>query len=246
MRIKLTIEYDGTNYVGWQKQKNGISVQEEIEKCLKKLLKDKISIYVAGRTDSGVHALEQVAHFDTIEKIEPKKISSGLNYYLKSSKNSISIINSKKVSNSFHSRFSAKKRTYLYKILNRKSPSPILQNKTWWIPYKLDLDKMKDASEFFIGKNDLNSFRSQNCQAKNSIRSIDTLNIIKKKDIIFFSISAKSFLHNQVRIIIGSLINVGRGYWDAKKIKEIIEIKKRSAAGPTAPAEGLYLEKIKY
>ena len=132
------------------------------------------------------------------------------------------------------------------KKIDRKSPSPILQNKTWWIPYKLDLDKMKDASEFFIGKNDLNSFRSQNCQAKNSIRSIDNLNIKKKKDIIFFSISARSFLHNQVRIIIGSLINVGRGYWDAKKIKEIIEIKKRSAAGPTAPAEGLYLEKIKY
>ncbi len=246
MRIKLRIEYDGTNYVGWQKQKKGISVQKEIENCLKKLFNEEILLFVSGRTDSGVHALGQVAHFDIHSQINPSKISSAINFYLKDSDNRISILESKEVDKSFHSRFSAKKRTYFYRILNRKSPSPLLTNRAWFIPYNLDTTDMLEASKCLIGKHDFNSFRSSQCQAKNSIRSIDEITILRKDDEIHFSISAKSFLHNQVRIIVGSLVNVGRKFWKRDKIKEVLKQKLRTKAGPTAPSHGLYLEKISY
>jgi tRNA pseudouridine38-40 synthase len=246
MRIKLFIEYDGTNYVGWQKQKKGISIQNEIEICLKKLFKKEITLYVAGRTDSGVHAKEQVAHFDIDSKIKPSKISSAINFYLKESNNTISILESQKVDELFHSRFSARKRTYFYRILNRKSPSPLLINRTWFVPYSLDVSVMLEASKSLIGKHDFNSFRSSQCQAKNSIRSLEEINILRKEDEIHFSISARSFLHNQVRIIVGSLVNIGRKYWQKDKLNEILAKKSRTSAGPTAPPHGLYLEKISY
>lgn len=246
MRIKLIIEYDGTNYVGWQKQKNGRSVQEEIESSIRQILKQKVDIFVAGRTDSGVHALNQVAHFDIDKRLELKKFTSSLNFFLHKSENTISIISSSKVNSDFHSRFSAKSRTYLYKILNRKSPSPILNKRSWLIPYSLNIESLRNAKAFLEGQHDFNSFRSSQCQAKNSIRKIDKIKIIKKKHEIHFSFTAKSFLHNQVRIIVGSLVNVGRGYWRERKILEILEKKSRACAGPTAPAEGLYLEKVRY
>ncbi|MDC3091450.1 tRNA pseudouridine(38-40) synthase TruA [Rickettsiales bacterium] len=246
MRIKLLIEYDGTNYVGWQKQKKGISVQKEIETCLKKLFNKEIVLFVAGRTDSGVHAMGQVAHFDIHSQINPSKISSAINFYLNESDNNISILESKEVDKSFDSRFSAKKRTYFYRILNRKSPSPLLINRAWFVPYYLDTNDMLEASKYLIGKHDFNSFRSSQCQGKNSIRSIDEITILRKGDEIHFSISAKSFLHNQVRIIVGSLVNVGRKFWKKDKIKEVLMQKIRTKAGPTAPSHGLYLEKISY
>ena len=246
MRVKLCIEYDGTNYVGWQKQKTGLSVQNEIEISLKKIFKKEIALFVAGRTDSGVHAKEQVAHFDIDSKIKPSKISSAINFYLKRSNNRISILKSCEVDDSFHSRFSARKRTYFYRILNRKSPSPLLLNRTWFVPYNLNVYDMLEASKYLIGKHDFNSFRSSQCQAKNSIRSLDEINILRKEDEIHFSISARSFLHNQVRIIVGSLVNIGRKYWKKDKIKEILAQKLRASAGPTAPPHGLYLKKISY
>lgn len=246
MRVKLIIEYDGTNYVGWQKQRNGRSIQEEIEQCIEQILKKKIDIFVAGRTDSGVHALSQVAHFDIDNELNLEKFTSSLNFFLNKSKNAISIIGSCKVSSSFHSRFSAKSRTYLYKVLNRKSPSPILKRRSWFVPYPLNIKSLRNAKTFLEGKHDFNSFRSSQCQAKNSIRKIDTINITKKNQEIHFSFTAKSFLHSQVRIIVGSLINVGRGFWKEHKILEILKKKNRTAAGPTAPPEGLYLQNIKY
>ena len=246
MRIKLFIEYDGTNYVGWQKQNNGKSIQEEIENSLFKIFEKKIDLFVAGRTDSGVHAKNQVAHFDIDSKINPLKIRSAINFFLKKSDNRISILDSKEVKNTFHARFSAKKRTYSHKVLNRKSSSPLLKNRMWFIPYKLDLISMREAASFLIGTHDFNSFRSTHCQANSSIRSIKKIAILKKEDIIIFSISAQSFLHNQVRIIVGSLINVGRNYWEKEKILEILEKKDRTFAGPTAPPFGLYLENIDY
>lgn len=246
MRVRIHIEYDGTKYVGWQKQKNGKSIQEEIENCLLNIYKKEIKIFVAGRTDSGVHALEQVAHFDTNRKIEPKKIYLAINFLLKKSGNDISILSSTETSKDFHSRFSAKKRTYLYKILNRKSRSPINYNRMYFVPYELDEVLMRDSAVHLIGLHDFNSFRSNECQAKKSIRSIDTIDIRRDTDQILIEISAKSFLHNQVRIIVGTLINIGRKYWKKEKVLDILNSKNRIYAGPTAPPEGLYLKKIFY
>lgn len=246
MRVKITVEYSGTNYVGWQRQKNGRSIQGEIEESLKNLFNQSINIHVAGRTDAGVHAFNQVAHFDVQSKIKPEKISSGINHFLKNRENQISILNSEVVGENFHSRFSAKKRSYVYKILNRRSPSPLIHDRVWYIPYKLDLNVMKEASRYLIGKHDFNSFRSTQCQSNSSIKSIDSIKFEKKDENINIYIEAKSFLHNQVRIIVGSLINVGRNFWKTDKIKEILGKKMRSAAGPTAPPEGLYLLKIEY
>jgi len=247
MRVKITIEYDGSNYVGWQRQTNGISIQEEIENCLEKLFDEKIQIFVSGRTDAGVHAYGQVAHFDVDKlKLEVRKISLALNYFLKESFNNIVIIKSEKISDSFDARFSVKKKTYLYKIINRSTPSVLLEKRAWFIPKKLDLDKMRNSSEILIGKYDFNAFRSSHCQAKNSFRSINDIKIKKKNNLIEIRVVGKSFLHNQVRIIIGTLINVGIEKWDKDNVKEILNSKKRENAGPTAPPHGLYLEKINY
>ena len=246
-RIKLIIEYDGSNYVGWQIQKSGKSIQEEIEKCLKKLFKKNIRLYVAGRTDAGVHALHQVAHFD-IDKIEFEisKIAFALNHLLVKSKNSIVILKSEKVSGLFDSRFSVKKKTYLYRILNRQIPSAIISNKAWFVPKEIDIENLKELSKPLIGKFDFNAFRSKHCQSKTSIRSIKHIKIKKVNDCIELRIIGKSFLHNQVRIIVGTLIKISLDNGDAKKIIKILRSKDRKNAGPTAPAHGLYLEKIKY
>ena len=246
-RIKLLIEYEGTDYVGWQKQKNGRSVQEEIEICLSQLFGVRITILVAGRTDSGVHALGQVAHFDLEkETIKVDRLGFALNSFLKKRKNKITILECKKVKKTFHSRFSAKKKTYLYKILNRKTKSYLQTNRSWFVPIEIDLNAMKRSSIYFLGKHDFNAFRSIDCQAAKSERSIESVKIKKNKELIEIRITGRSFLHNQVRIMIGTLLNVGKGYWEIDKVKEIILSKERKNAGPTAPPHGLYLEKIFY
>ena len=246
-RIKIKIEYDGTNYVGWQAQRNGVSIQGEIEDSLRKIFNQEIKLYVAGRTDAGVHALSQVAHFD-IEKlsIKSEKIFRALNFFLKKKKNKITILESKIVDKNFHSRFSAKKKYYLYQILNRNTQSYIHENKVWFMPQKINIERMKNASEYFLGKNDLNAFRSVDCQANSSIRTIDEIKIKKESDFVKFRISGKSFLHNQVRIMVGTLIEVGKEVLKETDIKRIIQSKDRKNAGPTAPSSGLYLEKIIY
>ena len=246
MRIKICIEYNGTEYVGWQKQKNGRSIQEEIEKSLKLIFKKNIAVFGAGRTDSGVHAINQVAHFDVDYNYDLEKLQASMNFFLKESYNSISIVKLKKVSKKFHARFSARKKIYVYKILNRKIISPFLNGQSWFIPYHLNLKTMKIASTKFLGEKDFSSFRSKDCQSLKSIRTLNNITLKKLKDEIIIKFHAKSFLHNQVRIIVGSLVNVVRGFWKPEKINEIFEKKNRSFAGPTAPAKGLYLEKILY
>ena len=246
-RIKLKIEYDGTNYVGWQAQRNGVSIQGEIEESLKKIFNQEIKLYVAGRTDAGVHALSQVAHFDIEElSIKTDKIFRALNFFLKKKKNKITVLESKFVNKNFHSRFSVKKKHYLYQIFNRNTQSYIHENKVWFIPQRINIERMKDASEYFLGRNDLNAFRSVDCQARSSIRTIDEIKIRKESDFIKLRISGKSFLHNQVRIMVGTLMEVGKETLKETDIKKIIQSKDRKNAGPTAPPSGLYLEKIIY
>ena len=246
-RIKLIIEYDGSNYVGWQRQENGKSVQGEIESSLKKIFNENIELTVAGRTDAGVHAFGQVAHFDLKKKkIDDNKIHKAINFFLKKNNNSITVISSKYVSQNFHSRFSVERKIYLYKIHNRETNSHLLSKRVWFVPQKVILAKMKRAAKFLIGKHDFSAFRSTHCQAKMTSRSIDKIIISKKYDCIEIRVEGKSFMHNQVRIIVGTLIKVGINKLNELSVKEILNSRDRKRAGPTAPAEGLYLEKIIY
>ena len=247
-RYKIDIEYTGTNLCGWQKQKNGLSIQEILEKSLFKLTGEKKRIQGSGRTDAGVHALNQVAHFDLNKKIKTDSIRDGLNFHIKNlyKKYKISVLKCKKVKKNFNSRFDAKERTYLYKILDRRSP-PTLQNKmVWHIKKKIDEKSMKKAAKLLIGKHDFTSFRSTECQAKSPVKTINSIKIIRKSSQIELWIKARSFLHNQVRIIAGTLMMVGKGKIKKKDLEEIIKLKKRGAAGQTAPAHGLFLYSIKY
>ena len=247
-RYKIHIEYEGTNLVGWQKQKNGISVQEILENALFKLTGEKKIIQGAGRTDAGVHALNQVAHFDIIKKIKTDALRDGLNSHIKNlyKKYKVSVLKCKKVNKDFNARFDAKERTYLYKNLDRRAPPAIQNKKIWHVKKKLDEKLMKKASKTLEGKHDFTSFRSTDCQAKSPIKTINSIKIIRKSSEIEIWIKAKSFLHNQVRVIAGTLMLVGKEKWKTEDVIKALKAKKRGAAGQTAPAWGLFLYSIKY
>ena len=240
---KITVEYDGTNFVGWQQQANGLSIQSSLQDSLFKLSGEKVVVYGAGRTDAGVHAYGQVASFSISKKISTDVIRDGLNQHLRPLM--ISVLKAEEVDNDFHARFSAKKRWYEYKIINRRPPLTIDLNRAWCVYKNLDIEKMKSESSSFLGKHDLNAFRSAHCQSKNSIKTIDSVSINNKDEQIIIEISAKSFLHSQVRIMVGTLVDIAKGNIN-KTIKDIINSKNREVAGQTAPANGLYLKKIDY
>ena len=240
---KIILEYDGTNFVGWQQQENGQSIQGSIQEALYKLSSKKVTVFGAGRTDAGVHAYAQVASFNLDKEIETDVIRDGLNQHLRP--NLISILVAEKVDKEFHARFSAKKRCYEYRIINRRSPLTINANRAWCVHKKLNFEDMKIQSCFFIGKHNLNAFRSSHCQSKSSIKTIDSFDIQKENDNIIITVSAKSFLHSQVRIMVGTLVDIGKGNIN-KTIEAIINSKKRESAGQTAPAKGLYLKRVEY
>ncbi len=240
---KITIEYDGANFVGWQRQENGLSIQQLIEEAIFKLSKEQSTIYGAGRTDAGVHAKGQVASFELENNLDTDTIRDGLNHYLRP--HPIAILSSKKVSADFNARFSAKLRWYEYKIINRRPPVTIDNNRVWCVHKNIDLTKMIEQSRYFLGKHDLSAFRSINCQSKSAVRSINSIDIKNNEGQIIFIISAKSFLHSQVRIMVGTLVDIGLEKI-SKSISEIILLKKRDFAGMTAPAYGLYLTKVDY
>lgn len=243
-RYKIIVEYDGTGLSGWQKQKHSSSVQECIENAINSFTRENVTVYGAGRTDAGVHALGQVAHFDLTKCLEEKATRNAINHFLKPHK--ISIVDVKHVENSFHARFDAKQKVYTYKILNREAPSPILKNKAWHVKEYLDIDKIQSAANLLIGKYDFSSFRGTSCQAKSPIRTIDYISVCREQDIISISIAGRSFLYNQVRIITGCLRKVGSGKINNEDIKTILLSKNRSNAAETAPEYGLYLSKIFY
>ena len=240
---KITVEYDGTNFVGWQQQANGVSVQSSLQDSVFKLSGEKVVVYGAGRTDAGVHAYGQVASFAISKKISTDVIRDGLNQHLRPLM--ISVLKADEVENDFHARFSAKKRWYVYKIINRRSPLTIDANRAWCVHKILDTKKMQSESASFLGKHDLNAFRSAHCQSKSSIRTIDDIIINIKNESIFIEVVAKSFLHSQVRIMVGTLVDIAKGNINTS-ILEIINSKNREVAGQTAPANGLYLKKIAY
>lgn len=245
-RIKLEIEYDGTGFVGWQKQENGVSVQNLIENALLKAIGQRVNLYVAGRTDAGVHAIRQVAHFDykATKKLEIKNFSEAINFYIKNYP--ISILNTEQVTQKFHARFSAKSRVYLYRISNRRSKIALDRNRVWLLRKPLNIISMKKAAKFLIGKHDFNSFRSVHCQARSSIKSLKNIEIKRKQEELRITLTAPSFLHNQVRIIVGTLRMVGEGKIKPKDMLTILKGCDRKLAGPTAPANGLYFVEAKY
>ncbi len=244
-RVKLIIAYDGTNYCGWQKQINGITVEEVINTKLTELLKEDICVIGASRTDSGVHALGNVAVFDTETKIPAEKISFALNQRLPED---ITIQHSEEVPLDFHPRFCNSTKTYEYKILNRTFDMPVMRLYTHFVYMPLDVEKMRRAAEYIIGEHDFKSFCSQRTQVTDTVRTIYSLDISKDEtnDVISFRISGNGFLYNMVRIIIGTLIKVGLSVYPPEHVGEIIEARDRNVAGPKAPAKGLTLIEIKY
>jgi len=241
----LTIEYEGTNFVGWQSQKNGKSIQDSIEKALKKVTGTKIRITGAGRTDKGVHAYSQVANFKLKKKIDNKKIFlDSINFFLK--KKLISILDIKKQKNNFHARFSAKLRTYEYLIVNRQGTLSIYKNKAWHVKKKIDLNLMKKGAKIFEGNHDFSTFRAASCSAKSPFKKIYPIKISKMSEIIKIRISSKSFLQNQVRSMVGCLKYLSTYKWSLNEFKKAFKSKKRINCAPPAPACGLYLSKIKY
>ena len=247
-RYKLTIEYNGTNFIGWQKQKKGFSIQGTIEKAAKNFLQSEVDLIVAGRTDAGVHAEAQVAHLDIFKKLKIKNILFGLNFYLSKEKfgEDISIKKVNKVDANFNARFGAKKKTYKYKIYNNESRSPMHAYNTWWVSQKLNIINMKKASKYLLGNHDFSSFRASGCQALSPIKTLDKIAVIKKKNIITLTFTARSFLYNQVRIMTGTLKDVGSGLIKPEALKKILQKKKRASSGITAPSKGLTLYKVYY
>ena len=248
VRYKITIEYLGTNFSGWQKQKDVSSIQETVESAAAKILQEKVSLTVAGRTDAGVHAKAQVAHLDANKKICPRKFLLGINYYLKNEKSGedISIKKVEKVNEEFNARFSAVNKNYKYKIFNKHFRSPLNQKDSWWVKQKIDLNNMIIASNFLLGKHDFTSFRAVGCQANSPVKTLNKISIRKNNNIISISFIARSFLYNQVRIMVGTLKDAGTGLIKPEELKNIIISKNRSKAGTTAPAKGLTLCKVSY
>ena len=244
LRYKLVIEYDGTPFCGWQRQQSGLSVQQLIEDALKTCLKEKITLFGSGRTDAGVHAICQVAHFDTNTITQTYKLRESLNALVRPYP--ISIKSVEQVHDDFHARFDAKKRTYIYRILNTSYPPSLKKNRVWWYKYPLDIDMMNKAAQLLIGKHDFSTFRASECQAKSPVKTIDFISLEKQDDEIIMKITARSFLHHQVRNIIGTLTLVGSQKWSIDDFKQALEACDRRAGGPTAPPEVLYFLHIEY
>lgn len=242
---QIIIEYLGTNYVGWQIQKNGVSIQSLIEKALTKLLKSKIKINGSGRTDAGVHAKAQSANFYCKQKILDKfKFLNSINFFLKST--DISIIDLKKRRPDFHARHSVKKKIYKYIILNRETFSPIFNKRSWQIKKKLNLTQMKKGIKFFLGSHNFSAMRASSCTAKSPIRTLTKAKIIKRNKKIIIIFESQSFLQKQVRSMVGCLKYIGENKWKPEKIKFVIKSKRRNLCAPPAPPDGLYLEKVLY
>ena len=243
-RYKIKIEYEGTPFVGWQFQKNGQSVQEVLQKAIFNFSEEKVIVTGSGRTDSGVHALAQVAHFDLKKKIQKKSLLPAINQNI--GNKPVTILKINKVNQKFHARYDAKKRTYLYLIINRQSPLALQKNKAWHIRKKLDLKSMKKGAKLLLGTHNFSTYRAASCGAKSPIRTMEKILIKKNKDKITLQFTSKSFLQQQVRSIVGCIKYLGEGRWNLEDFKNSFRSKSRSKCAPPAPACGLYLKQIRY
>jgi tRNA pseudouridine38-40 synthase len=243
-RYKLTIEYDGTGLVGWQRQPNGVSVQAALEVAIEKFCGDKVTVHGAGRTDAGVHALAQCAHVDLIREAPIETIRSALNHHLRPT--TISVLTVEPVAADFHARLSATLRIYRYRILNRRPPPMLDRMRVWHVAPPLDLAAMQAGARHLVGHHDFSTFRDSLCQAKSPIRTLDMLDVTQAGEEIHIEARARSFLHHQVRNMAGTLKLVGLGQWSPDDVATALAARDRRAGGPTAPAEGLYLIEVRY
>jgi tRNA pseudouridine38-40 synthase len=243
-RYKLVVEYDGTPFVGWQRQINGRSVQQAIEEAVAGFAGHAVRIQTAGRTDAGVHATHQVAHVDLAKEWPTDTVRDATNAHLKPEP--VSILRAEIVPDAFNARMSARRRHYLYRILNRRAPAAVDLNRVWHVPWPLDADAMHAAAQTLVGRHDFTTFRASECQADSPVRTLDRLDVARDGEEIRVAASARSFLHHQVRSMVGTLMLVGAGRWSAAEVREALEAKDRQRCGPTAPACGLYLVGVDY
>jgi tRNA pseudouridine38-40 synthase len=245
-RYRLLIEYDGTFYAGWQRQSGQHSVQAGIEQAILAFCGERVSVGGAGRTDAGVHACGQVAHVDLDRDWPEKTVRDALNAHLQQANEAISIVDATLAQDGFDARFSATARHYLYRILNRRAPPALERNRVWWVPKPLDAEAMHDAAQALVGRHDFTTFRSAHCQAKSPLRTLERLDVTRDGDLIEVRASARSFLHNQVRSMVGTLKRVGEGAWTRADVAAALEARDRAACAGLAPPSGLYLMRVDY
>jgi tRNA pseudouridine38-40 synthase len=245
-RFRLTIEYDGTPYAGWQRQENGPSVQAAIERAFAAFCGESVAIHGAGRTDAGVHARGQVAHVDLARDWPADTVRDALNAHLTKAGESVVILEAAAAAADFDARFSARARHYLYRIANRRAPLAIERNRAWWVRRPLDHEAMHEAAQRLVGRHDFTTFRAVQCQSKSPVKTLDRLDVTRDGEMVEIRASARSFLHNQVRSLAGTLRQVGEGRWSAADVSAALEARDRAACGPVAPPDGLYLMRVDY
>ncbi len=243
-RYRLTIEYDGTPFVGWQVQNNGFAVQEALAIAIKKFCGHPVMPQGAGRTDTGVHASAMVAHIDLPRDYKAHTVRDAINQHLKP--HPIAILKAEPVDETFEARFSARKRHYKYHIVNRRAPLVLLRKRAWLVFPKLDETTMQQAAQTILGKHDFTAYRSINCQAKTPLKTLDQLDVWRDGEHIYITCSARSFMHNQVRSLVGSLKMIGEGKWPVSQLRTVLDSKDRAKCGPVAPAHGLYFARVEY
>lgn len=243
-RYRLTLEYDGAGFVGWQRQANGLSVQEALEVAITRFCGESVGVTGAGRTDSGVHALGQVAHFDLAKSAPPEVVRNALNFHLRPA--AVSVLSAAAVPETFDARLSAVERVYRYRILNRRAPPMLERGRVWHVTRPLDVAAMQEGARHLLGRHDFSSFRDSLCQAKSPVKTLDALSVGRHGEEVEIIAKARSFLHHQVRNIAGTLQLVGIGRWRPDDVAKALAARDRRAAGPTAPAAGLYLIAVRY
>ena len=243
-RYKLTIEYDGTPYVGWQAQDNGPTVQDFLTGAITAFAGERATVAGAGRTDAGVHALGQVAHVDLAKDWDADTVRDAINFHLRPEP--IAVLAAEQVDDSFDARFSATRRHYLYRISNRRADLALEQNRAWRVPRRLDDAAMQAAAQKLVGRHDFTTFRAAECQAKSPVKTLDRLDVARVADDVRISASARSFLQHQVRSMVGSLVHVGEGKWSAGDLAAALAARDRAACGQVAPPQGLYLVRVDY